>query len=100
MLIFFEIQSTEDWNELLFRAIDASNEVDHGPIYNNRPWLFYIFLIFISTTTFFLLNFLITILITSYQYQSTKKYRLDDMKPHEKNWIKMQSYMIEAKLTP
>lgn len=66
MLTHFQIQSLEDWLELIFHAVD-SNEVDHGPIIDNSKHALLIFVIFIFLTSFFMINVLITILIEGYQ---------------------------------
>ncbi len=71
MLTFFEIQTLEDWHVPYFHAIDSSTEKDHGPNVNNRHYLFLLFVAFIFMTSFFVLNIIITILITSYQNEST-----------------------------
>ena len=48
-----------------------------GPTPGERPYLALIFIVYIFMTTFFLINIFITVLIQSYQDQSSKKYNLD-----------------------
>jgi hypothetical protein len=66
MLTFFEIQTLENWNVATFIGLDSANEIDHGPIRNNRIALGFLYVLFIFLTTFFILNTFITILISSY----------------------------------
>ena len=79
MLTFFEIQTLEDWHEPAFVATDSSWEPDQAPIINQRRGIFIVYVIFIFMTTFFVLNIIITILITSYQWQTKNKYKLNQM---------------------
>lgn len=50
MISLFVLSSMENWPTLVGDAIDSSNSPEEGPVYNNRPWLwsYYILFIFIS----------------------------------------------------
>jgi len=87
MLTFFEIQTLEDWHIPAFYAIDAPLKEGFGPILNNRRAVIIIFIFFIFMTTFFILNIIITILITSYQWQTIKKYQLGTFDKDSRRWI-------------
>ena len=68
MLTFFEVESMEGWEEVAFEATNSGDVVDLTPHPLSKPYLILIFIIFLFVTTFFMLNVLITILITGYQF--------------------------------
>jgi len=66
MLTFFEVQTLEDWEEIAFKATDASDNVDFSPVKDNQKYVMVIFVLFIFVSHYFLLNIIITVLITNY----------------------------------
>jgi hypothetical protein len=66
MLTFFEVQTLEDWEEIAFKATDASDNVDFSPVKDNQRYVMVIFVLFIFVSHYFLLNIIITVLITNY----------------------------------
>lgn len=55
-----------------------------------------IMILFIFVTTFFVLNVMVTILISNYKQEATKKYHLDEFSKESKIWVSVQSFMIIA----
>ena len=55
-----------------------------------------IMILFIFVTTFFVLNVMVTILISNYKQEATKKYHLDEFSKEAKIWVSVQSFMIIA----
>lgn len=100
MLTFFEVQTLEDWHDPAFQAMDSQWDMDQGPKTNERRGIFLVFVIFIFMTTFFVLNIIITILISSYQDQTRNKYKLKEMKKCEIRWMLLMDELILATLTP
>jgi len=62
--------------------------------------LTFLFIIFIFMTAFFICNVMITILITTYQWNASKKYDVDKLNDEEKRWATVQNLLLEVTLSP
>ena len=80
--------------------MDSANEVDGVANPGSKPWVIIVFIIFISVTSFFLLNTLITILIDAYQQQATKDFSLARLSLKQKHWVILQPLLLAADISP
>ena len=98
MLTFFEIQTLEDWHEPAFVATDSSWNPDEVAVKYQRRGLFLIYVVSIFMTTFFVLNIIITILISSYQWQTKTKYKLQELRLTSFNWMMLMEDLVSQDL--
>jgi hypothetical protein len=65
-LVFFEVSTLEMWPDIMYAAIDSSQESDLGPLEWNRFFMCLLYVIFILITSFFVLNLFISVIIEKF----------------------------------
>lgn len=50
-----------------------------GPLPNNKAYMALVFAFYVFLTNFFILNVIVTTLISSFYYQTHKQYKLDQL---------------------
>jgi hypothetical protein len=67
LVTFFEISTLEMWPDIMYAAVDSSNEVDHGPVKDNKLlWMPIMYISFIMVTTFFAMNLFLSVVINKF----------------------------------
>ena len=66
MLTLLVTSSLNNWDTLMYQAIDANQEMS-GPIQGNNPGYAYFYILFILLCSFFLLNLLIGVLFMTFK---------------------------------
>lgn len=72
MITFFEISTEEAWPDYMFAAIDT-NGMDNSPVTNNRPALSVIYILFLSITTFFVMNLFDSVIVDKFNEEIKKR---------------------------
>ncbi|CDW88937.1 cation channel family protein [Stylonychia lemnae] len=95
MLTLFVVSSLENWNDVLYQAVDCTNP-GQGPKLNNfQPYSYY-FVLFILIGTYFFLNFFIGVLFLNFKLAKKKMHVQEQiMKQQDPNEVKSQ---IDEKL--
>ena len=66
LMVMFEVSTLEMWPDIMYAALDSSNEVDGSPVLNNRPLIAFLFVFFIFITSFVVLNMFISVIIQKF----------------------------------
>jgi hypothetical protein len=96
MLTFYEVSTLEMWPDIMFMAIDSSEEVDDARSENNRPLIAVIFVTFIFITTFFVMNLFISVIVNKFQEEKEKTEGVAGLSEDQKEWVKIQRYLAEV----
>jgi len=96
MLTFYEVSTLEMWPDIMFMAIDSSEEVDDARTENNRPLIAVIFVTFIFITTFFVMNLFISVIVNKFQEEKEKTEGVAGLSEDQKEWVKIQRYLAEV----
>jgi hypothetical protein len=66
MLTMFQIATLSSWSNIAYMAVDANNEPEMPPIYNNNPVYVFFFIGFIIICSFFTLNLFVGVVIDNF----------------------------------
>ena len=88
LLTIYEIMMGENWSEIMY----FSNEIKKRTIIH---YLFFIFAFLIGNL--FIFKLIITILIIKFKEEKEIHYSMEDLKSHEKDWVKLQKLMVKYK---
>lgn len=80
---FFEISTLETWPEVMFAAVDSSNNVDEISVKGNKPWMQLFFIGYIFFTTFFALGLFLNVMVDKF-YEESEKLKIDSCLSAEK----------------
>uniref|UniRef100_UPI00358FC450 voltage-dependent L-type calcium channel subunit alpha-1D-like isoform X2 n=1 Tax=Myxine glutinosa TaxID=7769 RepID=UPI00358FC450 len=83
MMTLFTISTFEGWPELLYKAIDSSEE-GIGPIYNNRVEVAIFFIIYIIIIAFFMMNIFVGFVIITFREQGEGEYKDCELDKNER----------------
>ncbi|XP_012872760.1 PREDICTED: voltage-dependent L-type calcium channel subunit alpha-1S [Dipodomys ordii] len=93
MMSLFTVSTFEGWPQLLYKAIDSSEE-DMGPIYNNRVEMAIFFIIYIILIAFFMMNIFVGFVIVTFQEQGETEYKNCEL---DKNQRQCVQYALKAR---
>jgi hypothetical protein len=65
LIVMFELLTLEDWNSIMFAAIDATDP-EHGPTRGNNRTLGVLFIVYIVLGSFFVMNLFVGVIVTAY----------------------------------
>ena len=87
----FRPQTFEGWPQILYASIDSYAE-DEGPIFNNRRYVFFFYMVYIIILAFFMINIFVGFVIVTFQREGEAPYAdcgLDkvDQKQWTNPWI-------------
>lgn len=85
----------------MFAVINTSGK-DSGPIINNRPYASWIYVLFLSITTFFVMNLFDSVIVDKFNEEIKKREGAHNFSEEQKEWVKMQRIMVTVnpKLDP
>ena len=66
LMAFSLPQTFEGWPQILYASIDSYAE-DEGPIFNNRRYVFFFYMIYIIILAFFMINIFVGFVIVTFQ---------------------------------
>ena len=66
-------QTFEGWPQILYASIDSYAE-DEGPIFNNRRYVFFFYMIYIIILAFFMINIFVGFVIVTFQREGEAPY--------------------------
>ena len=72
MMTFFEISTLEMWPDMMFGAIDAVG-YDKSPREKNSPMVSLLYVVYIFTVTFFIMNLFISVIVDKFNEQIKKR---------------------------
>ena len=75
-LRFFNLvlsQTFEGWPQILYASIDSYAE-DEGPIFNNRRYVFFFYMVYIIILAFFMINIFVGFVIVTFQREGEAPY--------------------------
>jgi len=58
----FKVSTLDDWSTVMYHAMDGT-KIDQQPSYNNQAWMSIYFLIYVTGSSFFLLQLLVSVVI-------------------------------------
>ena len=61
----FELLTLEEWDTIMHAVVDATDQF-HGPTRDNTPGFSFLFLIYIITGAFFILNLFVGVIVSAY----------------------------------
>ena len=70
---FFLCQTFEGWPQILYASIDSYAE-DEGPIFNNRRYVFFFYMVYIIILAFFMINIFVGFVIVTFQREGEAPY--------------------------
>ena len=70
---FFLPQTFEGWPQILYASIDSYAE-DEGPIFNNRRYVFFFYMVYIIILAFFMINIFVGFVIVTFQREGEAPY--------------------------
>ena len=94
---FFEVSTLETWPDIMFAAANSQAEMDLPPKENARGYLKLLFVIFIFVTSFFVMNLLISVIVSEFNKQKLSSEGSADLNQEQKEWVKIQRFMAEVK---
>ena len=97
MIVFFEVSTLENWTTYLYRAMHAG-PVDVGRSEKVNPSISVVFVCFIFITSFFILNLFISVIVSKFNEQKTKMEGMANLNDEQKEWVKIQRYMVDAEV--
>ena len=65
LLVMFELLTLEEWDTIMHAVVDATDQF-HGPTRDNTPGFSFLFLIYIITGAFFILNLFVGVIVSAY----------------------------------
>ena len=71
--ILFLRQTFEGWPQILYASIDSYAE-DEGPIFNNRRYVFFFYMVYIIILAFFMINIFVGFVIVTFQREGEAPY--------------------------
>ena len=71
--VLFLLQTFEGWPQILYASIDSYAE-DEGPIFNNRRYVFFFYMIYIIILAFFMINIFVGFVIVTFQREGEAPY--------------------------
>ena len=66
-------QTFEGWPQILYASIDSYAE-DEGPIFNNRRYVFFFYMVYIIILAFFMINIFVGFVIVTFQREGEAPY--------------------------
>ena len=97
MLTFFEVSTLEMWPDIMFAALDSSEEPDEIQVMDGRQALAMIYILFIFITTFFVMNLFISVIVRQFNQQKQNTEGSSDLSPEQVEWVKIQRFMAEVR---
>ncbi|XP_022081221.1 voltage-dependent L-type calcium channel subunit alpha-1D-like [Acanthaster planci] len=94
MLALFTICTFEGWPQLLYVAIDAASEPDHGPIRNNQLGVAIFFFIYIIVVAFFMVNIFVGFVIVTFQNEGEQEFKNCEL---DKNQRQCLEFALKAR---
>lgn len=88
MLTFFEISTLEMWPDMMFNAQDSVG-YDQVGIYQHRPPIALLYVIYIFFTTFFIMNLFISVIVDKFNDEIKKRQGSDNFTDEQKEWVKI-----------
>jgi len=79
----------------MYNAID-SVAYDHVPKKDNRPGVALVFVIFIFSTTFFIMNLFISVIVDKFNEEIKKRQGADNFTDEQKEWVKIQRLLVHT----
>lgn len=67
-------------------SIDSHAE-DHGPVYNNRPYVAIFYIIYIIVIAFFMVNIFVGFVIVTFQNEGEQEYKNCELDKNQRNCI-------------
>ena len=65
LLVMFELLTLEEWDSIMYSVVDATDEF-HGPTRDNSPGFGFMFIIYIISGSFFILNLFVGVIVSAY----------------------------------
>ncbi|XP_031992371.1 voltage-dependent L-type calcium channel subunit alpha-1S [Hylobates moloch] len=93
MMSLFTVSTFEGWPQLLYKAIDSTEE-DVGPIYNNRVEMAIFFIIYIILIAFFMMNIFVGFVIVTFQEQGETEYKNCELNKNQRQCVQ---YALKAR---
>jgi hypothetical protein len=95
MMTFFEISTLEMWPDMMFAAIDAVG-YDKSPREKNQPLVSLLYVVYIFTVTFFIMNLFISVIVDKFNEQIKKRQGSDNFSNEQKEWVKLQRLLMHT----
>ena len=89
MACLLAISTTDNWMQTMFNMMDSVG-IDKGPVLNYGMIWKYFSIVFISISTFVVLNLFTSLVVDSYQREKDKGIGISSVSHHQKEWIKLQ----------
>merc|ERR550534_1019179 len=86
MLTLFVVQTFEGWPQILYASIDSYAE-DEGPIFNNRRYVFFFYMVYIIILAFFMINIFVGFVIVTFQSEGEADYKDCPLDKNQRNCI-------------
>ena len=79
----------------MYNAIDSVG-YDQVPKIDNRPGVALVFVIFIFSTTFFIMNLFISVIVDKFNEEIKKRQGADNFTDEQKEWVKIQRLLVHT----
>lgn len=87
MISLFVLSTLEGWPDYMFQNIDAA-ESDTGPIKDNNPYVFYLFVFFIMIGSIFCVNLFVAIVSMNFHIAQEKN-KNKNLNKEQEQWIQI-----------
>jgi hypothetical protein len=94
---FFEVSTLETWPDIMFSAANSQAEYGKAPSEDARGYLKLLFILFIFVTSFFVMNLLISVIVSQFNEQKLKSEGSANLTDEQKEWVKIQRFMAEVR---
>jgi preprotein translocase subunit SecG len=84
------------WPDMMFDAIDSGTEVNDGPVFNNKPAMALLYIMFIFITCFFVMNLFISVIVSKFNEEKAKSEGTAGLSEEQKEWVKIQRFLVEC----
>ena len=87
----------ETWPDIMFNAANSHAEYGKAPSEDARGYLKLLFILFIFVTSFFVMNLLISVIVSQFNEQKLKSEGSANLTDEQKEWVKIQRFMAEVR---
>ena len=94
MATLLKVSTTDGWVDDMTNMVNAVG-VDKNPVYNYSLFWKYFMMVFISISTFMMLNLFTSLVVNSYQQEKDKQIGIANLTLQQKDWIKLQTRIFE-----
>lgn len=95
MATLLKVSTTDGWVDDMMNMVNAVG-VNKNPVYNYSLFWKYFMMVFISISTFMMLNLFTSLVVNSYQQEKDKQIGIANLTLQQKDWIKLQTRIFEV----